>query len=234
MFDNLVESKPQKKALKDRLPSAFMSVVFHGAVIYAAIMVTMQATQVATNTAADTTMMYVQPEKQEKQPEPPKIATINPPPKGFQNITAPVNIPTTIPPVDLNQHFNPKDYSGVGVEGGVANGIVGGTGPVDLNQIFTSGVVDEPPMMLSRGPMNYPPLLKDAGIEGAVTLKFVVNPDGHVDPSSIQILSSTNKAFEKPARELIQQSIFRPGRMQGQAVHVLVQTTVNFTLQKGS
>lgn len=233
MFDNLVESKPQKKALKDRLPSAFMSVVFHGAIIYAAIVVTMNATQSASNTVTDTTtMVFQQQEKQEKQPEPPKIASLEPPPKGFQNISAPVNIPTTIPPVDLNQHFDPRDYSGVGVEGGVANGVVGGTGPVDLNQIFTSGVVDEPPMALTYGPQVYPPLLKDAGIEGSVTLKFVVNPDGHVDPSSIQVVTSTNKAFEKPARDMIAQSIFRPGKMRGQAVHVLASLTVSFNLTK--
>lgn len=230
MFDNLVESKPQKRGLKDRVSGTMLSVVFHVGIIYAAIIVTMKVHQVTTQSAADTTMIYVQQKEQPKTPPPPKIASLNPPPKGFQNLSAPVDIPTKIPPVDLNQHFDPKDYSGVGVEGGIATGVEGGTGPVDLNQIFSEAAVDQTPVLLSHPPQYYPPLLKDAGIQGSVTLRFVIKTDGHADPKSIKVISSTNKAFEDPAKNLILGSVFRPGRLHGQPVAVLVEQSVAFTL----
>jgi periplasmic protein TonB len=232
VFDNLIESKPKKRALKDRLPGTMLSVAFHGGIIYAAVIATMKIHEATTNTAADTTVVFLQQKEQPKEPPPPKIASLNPPPKGFQNLSAPVDIPTKIPPVDLNQHFNPKDYSGIGVEGGVANGVTGGTGPVDLNQIFSEAAVDEPPVRLSGPPPYYPPLLKDAGVQGSVTLRFVIKPDGHADPSSITVVSSTNKAFEDPAKNMILGSVFRPGRLHGRPVSVLVEQAVSFTLTK--
>ena len=64
-------------------------------------------------------------------PPPDAIVTANPPPQGFQTVIPPTDIPKEIPPVDLNQKFNAADFSGKGVEGGVAAGVVGGTGPVD-------------------------------------------------------------------------------------------------------
>ncbi len=233
MFDNLVESRPQKRGFRDRVSGTMLSVVFHVGIIYAAIIATMKVHEITQQSAADTTMIYVQQKEQPKEQEPPKIASLNPPPKGFQNLSAPVDIPTKIPPVDLNQHFDPKDYSGVGVEGGIATGVVGGTGPVDLNQIFSEAAVDEPPVRLSGPPPYYPPLLKDAGVQGTVTLQFVIKPDGHADPNSIKVVSSTNRAFEDPAKNMILGSVFRPGRLHGKPVSVLVEQSVSFTLTSG-
>src|SRR2546426_9190313 len=51
---------------------------------------------------------------------------------------APDVIPTNIPPVNLQEHFDPKDYSGTGVEGGLATGMVP-TG----NEVFMEAIVEE-------------------------------------------------------------------------------------------
>jgi TonB family protein len=210
--------------------------VIHGVLIYGAVMATMKGQQAIQQVAMDTTMVFLdtEEEKQEEKPQEPQLASLTPPPQGFQTVVIITEIPTEIPPVNLNERFDPRDYSGTGVEGGIAQGIVGGTGPVptDLQQVFVEAVVDEPPIRLS-GPLPvYPPLLKDAGIEGHVIIEVVIGMDGHPEPDSFRIIESTNKAFEKAARDAVMGSLYRPGRMRGQAVRVLVRQPVNFGLNR--
>jgi outer membrane biosynthesis protein TonB len=143
-------------------------------------------------------------------------------------------IPTEIPPVNLNERFDPRDYSGTGVEGGIATGIAGGTGPVptDLQQVFVEAVVDEPPLRLSSPPLEYPPLLRDAGIQGQVIFEVVIGIDGHPETETLRIIESSNQAFERPARALVLGSVYRPGRMRGQPVRVLVRQPIIFSITR--
>jgi TonB family protein len=237
VFDNLVESNPKGRKIGGTASSSFMSLVIHGGLIYAAVMATMTVTEAVKQAQVDTTLVFLT-QQQDKPPEPeeqkPQLASLTPPPQGFQTVVVVTEIPTEIPPVNLNERFDPRDYSGVGVEGGIAQGVVGGTGPVptDLAQVFVEAVVDEPPIRLSGPQLQYPPLLKDAGIEGQVVIEVVIGVDGHPEPETLRIVSSTNKAFEKPARDVLLGSVFRPGRMRGQAVRVLVRQPVVFAIIK--
>ena len=237
MFDNLVESNPKGRKIGGAASSSFMSLVVHGALVYAAVMATMTVTAAVKQEQVDTTLVFLT-QQQDKPPEPeeqkPQLASLTPPPQGFQTVVVVTEIPTEIPPVNLNERFDPRDYSGVGVEGGIAQGVVGGTGPVptDLAQVFVEAVVDEPPIRLSGPQLQYPPLLKDAGIEGQVVIEVVIGVDGHPEAETLRIVSSTNKAFEKPARDVLLGSVFRPGRMRGQAVRVLVRQPVVFAIIK--
>ena len=236
MFDKLVESNPKNRKMGGLGSSSLTSLVIHGALIYGAIMATMKGQEMIEAAAMDTTMVFLDTEEkpEEEKPEEPQLASLTPPPQGFQTVVIVTEIPTEIPPVNLNERFDPRDYSGTGVEGGIASGVAGGTGPVptDLQAVFAEAVVDEPPMHLSSPPNQYPPLLKDAGIEGHVIIEFIVGIDGHPERESIRIIESTNKAFEKPARDMVAGSIYRPGRMRGQTVRVLVRQPVNFSLRK--
>jgi hypothetical protein len=65
-----------------------------------------------------------------------------------------------------------------------------------------------------------------------VISEVVIGIDGHPETDSFRIIESTNKAFEKAARDAIMGSLYRPGRMRGQAVRVLVRQPVNFGLNK--
>ncbi|MCZ6917662.1 MAG: TonB family protein [Gemmatimonadetes bacterium] len=238
MFDQLIVSNPQGNAFKKGLPSTVMSTVIHGLLIWGAVNATMTADVNEEEVVGDTTMIFLTEEEPEPEPEeepPPQqqVLTLDPPPKGFQTLDAPIDIPTEIPPIDLTERFDPRDFSGVGVEGGVFSGVQGGTGPVDFSQTFNEAAVDERPERIS-GPMaRYPEMLRQAGIEGVVLLEFVIDTSGHVERETIKILSSTNRAFEGPAREVVRRSLFRPGRVRGQAVRVLVQQQIGFTIQTG-
>ena len=236
MFDKLVESNPKNRKMGGLGSSSVTSLVIHGALIYGAIMATMKGHEVIQQAAADTTLVFLTEEEkpEEEKPEEPQLASLTPPPQGFQTVVIVTEIPTEIPPVNLNERFDPRDYSGTGVEGGIASGVAGGTGPVptDLQAVFAEAMVDEPPIKLSGPPPHYPPLLKDAGIEGTVVIEFIVGIDGHAEPESFRVVESSNKGFERAARDAVLATLYRPGRMRGQVVRVLVRQPVNFTLRK--
>lgn len=234
MFDVLVESKPKKRSKKGALFTGFGSVIFHAVVIVVGIVVTAGAAEQIMDAPIDTQLVYLdQTEQQEEEPPEPVVASLNPPPKGFQTLAAPMDIPTEIPPVNLDQRFDPRDYTGMGIEGGIFSGVEGGTGPVDLSQVFAESVVDETPERISCPPIEYPRMLQQANIEGSVTLQFVVGLDGKVERNNdVEVIRADHKAFESPAKEMINRCLFRPGRVRGQAVRVLVQMPVNFTLQR--
>jgi bla regulator protein BlaR1 len=112
-----------------------------------------------------------------------------------------------------------------------------GTGPTDVTAAV-AGVVPEnapglqPPERVSFPPPQYPAMLREAGIEGRVLTTFVVGTDGHVEPGSVQILQSSNGAFEAPVRYAIQKAVFLPGRLHGEAVRVQVRMPVRFVIPK--
>jgi len=228
VFEVLVESKPKKQRTAGQF---VVSMIVHGLVITGAVVATKGAAEVVANKIADTTMVFLEPPKPEApppdQPPPDAIVSANPPPKGFQTVVAVQDIPTEIPPINLNERFDPKDFTGTGVQGGVAVGVVGGTGPV-TGDTYLEAQVDDPPELISAGPRRYPPVLERAGIGGSVTAEFVIDTTGHPEANEFRVINTTNPAFNEPAKEMIMKSVFRPGRVRGQAVRVRVQQRVSF------
>ncbi|HSC57987.1 MAG TPA: energy transducer TonB [Gemmatimonadales bacterium] len=227
MFDNLIESKKKRQQTPAQ---ALLSVLFHVILIVGAVKVTAGAAEAVKKKLSDTTMMFVEPPKPPPpppdKPPPDAVVSANPPPQGFQTVLPPEAIPTTIPPVNLNQHFDARDFTGKGVEGGIAAGVVGGTGPV--GQTYLEAQLDDPPSVIAGGSVRYPPALQSAGIAGSVDVQFIVDSTGHPEPGSFKVLKSTHPAFEAPAREAVMKTVFRPGKLHGQAVRVLVQQAVKF------
>ena len=233
MFDNLIESKPKRERT---LGETVVSVVVHVLLIAGAAAATKGAAETVRQVISGTTSFVLKPPPPPPPPpdDPPPenvVVSANPPPQGFQTLVPPKEIPTEIPPVNLTEKFDAKNFSGRGVEGGIATGIVGGTGPVVITgETFTIDQVDDPVVFQSGPPPRYPPILKASGVEGRVVLTFVVGTDGRVEAGTIKVVSSTNKQFEEPAIEAVRKSIFKPAKMRGQAVRQLVQQPVSFTI----
>jgi periplasmic protein TonB len=229
VFENLIESKAKKQRT---VGQTVMSMGLHGLLIFAAVKATASVAENAKAKPVDTTMVFLKPPPPAPPPPPPPevVVTQNPPPKGFQTVVAPTDIPKDIPPIDLKQKaFDPKDFTGKGVEGGVASGVVGGTGPVDVKaQVFTEAELDDPVQPISQPTPRYPPVMQSAGIAGSVQLQYIVDTTGHTEQGSLKILKSTHQAFEEPAKETILKSIFKPARFRGRAVRQLVQQSVSF------
>jgi TonB family protein len=182
----------------------------------------------------DTTMVFLKPPEPPppppEQPPPDVVVSANPPPKGFQTVVAPTDIPKDIPPVDLSEKpFDPKDFTGKGVEGGIATGIVGGTGPVNVSgEVFLEAQLDDPVQPISIPTPRYPPVLQSAGIAGSVDLQYVVDTTGHAEANSFKVLKTTHQAFVEPAKEAILKGVFKPAKFKGQPVRQLVQQRISF------
>ena len=222
MFDHIVNAKRTQSA-----PEAIGSVILHLALIFAVVKVTAGVAGKAGRPPSDTPVTFGAPPLPPSHPPLPSVIAVDPPPQGFQAVLPPEVIPTTIPPVNPNRHFDARDFLGKGVEGGIAAGVVGGTGPV-TGQAYLEAQLDDPPQVVAAGTVRYPPALQSAGIAGSVQVQFVVDSTGHPEPGSLQILKSTHPAFEAPAREAVLKTVFRPGKVRGQAVRVLVTQAVRF------
>jgi protein TonB len=231
VFENLIESQDKTKK---SVGQTVLSFIVHAVVIVAAVKVTAAGAEAVKNVVTDTTMVFLKPPPPPPpppdQPPPDVVVAQNPPPKGFQTVVAPTDIPKDIPPVDLEQKpFDPRDFTGKGVEGGLGKGIVGGTGPVDVQGIvYTEGQLDDPVQPISIPTPRYPPVLQSAGIAGSVDLQYVVDTTGHAEPNSFKVMKSTHPAFAEPAKEAILKGVFKPAKFKGQPVRQLVQQRISF------
>lgn len=237
MFENLIESR-KKRNLRSTLGNSMLSIVLHSVLIALAVYATLNAGEVEREEVrqVDVTVQTQAQEQKKEEPPPPQeqIATVNPPPRGFQTLSIPTNIPVDIPPPSQNVRFDAADFSGVGVEGGIARGVEGGTGPVVTDQPYLEAVVEERPETIANSCVQprYPEILRQAGIEGRVLLEFVIDTLGRAERGSIRVINAAHQLFEAPARETVATCRFRPGRIQGRAVRVRVQIPINFTIAR--
>ncbi len=208
MLLTLFESQRQLRK-RPFLGVGVTSMAAHTAVIVAVVAATVHAGRSDTQVKMDTTAVLLEAQLQkppEQQPLP-----LDAPLLGFQTLVVPT-IPTAIPPVDLQEHFDPKDYSGAGVEGGRANGIV-----PNGSEVYAETIVEERPSLLS-------------GVQGRVLLRAIVDTTGRVEPSSITIMKSPDPAFDEPTRRWVLKALFRPARLHGRAVRSYVSLPVDYSI----
>jgi len=225
VFDNLIESK-RKKNSRRVFGVGAVSLVVHTVVIAGAVYATLSAGEADNSVKVDTAMVFMDQPKQEKPPEQQPVQ-LDVPLKGFQTVVAPDVIPTNIPPVNLQEHFDPKDYSGTGVEGGVATGMVP-TG----NEVFMEAIVEEKPAVLSGPQLQFPELLRQAQIQGRVLVQAIIDTLGRAEPPSVKVLQSPNPGFDQSAKSYVTKALFRPARVHGRAVRVLIQIPIDFRLKQ--
>lgn len=235
MFENLIETRAKKQK---SLGTATLSVLVHGGLIAVAVYSTLEAKEVLEKPKAEkvefvTVKKEEPPPKQEEAPPPPEIVAAPPPPKGFQVLTAPIEIPEVLPEIDLSKKVTDEaDFTGKGVEGGVARGVVGGTGPVSADQTFFEFQVEKQVSPAGNMNMQYPDLLRSAGVEGEVLAQFVVDTTGRVDMSTFKVLKSSHDLFTTAVRQALQRARYYPAEIGGRKVKQLVQQPFNFTLTR--
>ena len=225
MFNNLIESN-RKSNKKGAFGLGMVSLIGHSAIVLAAVVATLTAGQKSDDTVVDTAMVFLNQEEQKKPEETPPVVDV-PQLKGFQTVVAPTDIPTNIPPINLQEHFDPKDYTGTGVEGGIGTGIV-----PSGDQVFMESVVEERPEMLTHPPLQYPDLLRQAGVQGRVLVQAIIDTSGRAEPASVKVIQSPNPGFDQSAKQMVLKALFRPARVHGRAVRVLVNLPIDFTIKR--
>ena len=159
-------------------------------------------------------------------------------------IIAPRSVPREILQVDETGAPPPVDLGGLGVSGGTGD-------PMARSGVFGSiwgpGVVLPPPPpppsahpprvshmmegnLIYRVQPQYPPLARQARVQGIVVLRAVISRDGKIE--NLQILSG-HPLLVKSAMEAVRQWRYRPYYLNNEPVEVETQVTVNFTLSGG-
>jgi protein TonB len=237
MFDNLIESKASKQK---RTGGTLVSAVVHAIIITAAVYGTLHASQELDKPKAEK-VEFVQVKKDEPPPPkeevkpPPEVVMKAPPPKGFQVLTAPIKIPDVLPDIDLSKKVtNEEDFTGKGVAGGVAKGIVGGTPqPINDNQTYFEFQVEKQVSPFPGNPApRYPDMLRSANVEGEVLAQFVVDSLGKADMSTFKVLKATHDLFTNAVKASLPNMKFYPAEVGGRKVRQLVQMPFQFSLTK--
>jgi protein TonB len=117
--------------------------------------------------------------------------------------------------------------SGSGAGSGLGPGRNGGTG----GEAYQAGNGVVSPRLISEIKPGYTPEAMRARIQGMVTLRAVVMPDGSV--GTAQVVRSLDSAFglDDEALKTVKQWRFMPGTLAGRAVPVLVEIELTFTLR---
>jgi protein TonB len=103
---------------------------------------------------------------------------------------------------------------------------------VDRDSVFLASQVDNPAAYDARSAAPaYPDSLRRAGVEGSVTVQFVVDTTGHIDIPSFVLLESSHGRFTESVRQALPRMLFRPAELRGQKIKQLVQIPFVFRIQ---
>ena len=238
MFDNLIESKAKKQK---RAGGVVFSAVLHAVLISGAVYGTLQAKDAIEKPKSEK-VEFVEmkkkdeppPPKEEPKPPPPDVVVKAPPPKGFQVLTAPIKIPDVLPDIDLSKKVtNEEDFSGKGVAGGIAKGVVGGTPQPVTDQPYFEFQVEKQVAALPDNPRpRYPDMLRSANVEGEVLAQFVVDTTGRAEMNTFKVLKSSHDLFTNSVKSALANMKFYPAEVGGRKVKQLVQMPFVFGLNK--
>jgi protein TonB len=157
------------------------------------------------------------PPMEEEKPPPPKK---EPPKMKLKKLKmAPMRTPQIrleTPQLDLE--INPKLTTGVAIPA---------LGP----SRFEMGDVDRAPMITARIPPPYPYLARRRGLQGAVTIRFLVDLKGKVQHLEIVNAKPTG-VFEDSVLKTVSRWRFKPGMKEGEPVETWVETTIRFKLER--
>jgi protein TonB len=183
-------------------------------------------------------------------PPPPPAAAVVKVVKVIQTdiVNGELRTPTKIPKkVEMiKEDEAPPQMAATGVVGGVPGGVPGGSmggvigsvlsaTPVAVPKIATpqrvrvsSGVVSG--LLLRKVQPNYPPLARQARIQGTVVLQAQISKEGAIE--NLQLISG-HPMLAPAAIEAVKQWKYKPYLLNGEPVEVETQVQVNFTLAGG-
>jgi periplasmic protein TonB len=236
MLDVLLESKAVRTK---RMGGTLMSVLVHGAIISAVVALGVRPRSVDA---------YV-PDFPKEGPIYVPVAPKPEPPKGgrARPLDEPSSTPTPDPiPMPKFDHITPGippvDLSVTPITDATefTRGVATGPGRTDDRGLAASpdGVleeryVDRPPHILGTPiqPM-FPTSLRERGINGRVSVQFVIDTLGRAEMSGVRVVEATDPLFAQSVRAVLPRYRFSPGEAGGQKVRTLVQLPFDFTLAR--
>ena len=165
----------------------------------------------------------------------PSRQDVDPSRPSLPTVAVPVIAPTGIPPIDLSLPAITSDQVRIGDRSTLLGGGViepgaplGGSGGVR-----DAAMVDRAPRLTGRAlEPRYPPVLRDAGIEGHVLAEFVVDTLGRAELATLRFPELTNPLFGDAVRDALTRYRFTPGEMAGRKVRTRVAVPFDFRLRE--
>ena len=102
----------------------------------------------------------------------------------------------------------------------------------DFTRAFDDSAVQEPPARLG-GPMPiYPVGLRQAEIDGIVLIQAIIDTTGKAEPSSVEAVVASNPGFVASAKATVLGSIWRPAKVSGRKVRVVITIPITYTIRR--
>lgn len=137
-----------------------------------------------------------------------------------------VSVPAALPiPVFDGPSSLPEPLASPGRAGVAPRG-----GGGDDGTPLPAGLADERPELLSARPPAYPARLRALGVTGRVVVRVVVDTLGRAEAGSFTVVSTPHPGLVAPVRAALERALFRPGRVHGRAVRVLVEIPFEFRI----
>jgi periplasmic protein TonB len=184
---------------------------------------------------------------------PVKVVKVAPRQFDAGRLMAPKQIPREI--AMIKEEELPPPSASVGVVGGVPGGVPGGTPGGVIGGIIGSVPTAAPPPppppkqevkppppqrirvggnvqaanLIRKITPQYPPLAKQARVQGVVKFQAIIGKDGTIQ--NLQLLTG-HPLLVPAATEAVKQWMYRPTLLNGEPVEVVTQIDVNFTLSQ--
>jgi protein TonB len=185
----------------------------------------------------------------------PQPRPIQPQPKvpATPALVAPTKVALSLPTVDLKATPTISDVvaapaadqmkgSGISMQGSVkssdgevgseSSGGKGGLGSGSSGKAYDENQVDRAVEVTRPAAPRYPDALKSVGVQGVVSMHFIVDADGRVEPGSIEVISTSHKLFADAVRMALLNTRYRPAEAGGHAVRQMVEQSFTFRLDK--
>jgi len=179
-----------------------------------------------------------------------KIVKVVPRQFNGQTLQAPRKIPTQVAMISEEQ-LAPLG-AGTGVVGGIEGGVLSGLGGASFASIGQAPPPPPPPPkvveakpatpqrirvggnvqaanLIKKVTPNYPPLAKQARIQGTVHFTAIIGKDGTIQ--NLQLVSG-HPLLVPAATDAVKQWVYKPTLLNGDPVEVITQIDVNFTLSQ--
>jgi protein TonB len=231
MLNVLLESKAQHTR---RIGGTLASALIHGAIITAAVILTVQGPHSVVREPMGPAPIYI-PTNPPPAPAPTAGKPVSPRPSGN-----PVLPSVPIPPMDpistvqtMVTETAPITEGSVPIGPAVAP-VTGGPpmvgGPAGTGEAMDARLVEKAPRVLRSENPRFPDALRARGQGGRVVVQFVVDTLGRAEMSEFKIVDATDSLLGDAVRAVLPRFRFTPGEAAGRKVRTMVALPFDFTL----
>jgi TonB family protein len=101
--------------------------------------------------------------------------------------------------------------------------------PPSPERVYALSEVDERPEIVLAPPLRYPDDPHLAGVDGVVVVRLVIDTAGNPEPATAHVVQTDDSALGRAGAALALKTLFRPARVRGRVVQVLVDLPVEFS-----